>query len=127
MSWLRELEVYPGGGPTLGMVFDTETLHTQHGEKTHELLTTAITGVLALDRVHGRLLELPLGHCNFYGPASRESLSCSCIRFVQRHFFEARRSWQSCLNELRCFRTLEPRGTCSRRIGLLFLSGGAPG
>ena len=52
---LYELEVYLEGGATLGMVFDTEALQTPYSEQRHGLLQAAMTGVLALVRVHGRL------------------------------------------------------------------------
>ena len=42
----------------------------------------------------------------FYGLVSRDCLSGfhACNRFVQRHNFKAERLWQSCRDELRCFR-----------------------
>ena len=58
------------------MVLDTEALQTRHSEKRHALVKATATGVLELKRLRGRLLELLLGHCNFYGLVSRESSSC---------------------------------------------------
>jgi hypothetical protein len=107
---LHQVEVHESGGPSLGIIIDCELLQTRNTEKRHGILTQGINAVLSMRKVRGWVLEVLIGHCNFFGLISRESISIfyASNKFVQKYYFEPAVLWPSVRNELLAFKGIMP-------------------
>ena len=87
---LHEIEVLSHGGSSLGIVIDLELFQTRTTVKRYVAIKQGINAVLNMRKVRGWVIEVILGHCNYFGLAPREILSCfySCYRFVSQSYLK---------------------------------------
>ena len=105
---LHEVEFFTRGGSSLGIVIDLELFQTRNTAKRYATIKEGINALLSMWKGRGWVVEVILGHCNYFGLVSRENLSrCyDCYRFVSLSYFEASVLWPSARRELEAFKGL---------------------
>lgn len=68
---IHELEMFPDGGPTLGIELDGRALCVRSAWERYVLLRRAVRALLQLRSVNGHVLGILIGHCTYFGLVRR--------------------------------------------------------
>ena len=105
---IHEAEIFDGVAEVLGVVVDGKDHITRISPKRLARVRAALSHLLGLKRVPGKVLEIILGHCTFCALACRPLLSVfhSTYAFVRRHACDSDVLWPAVRSEVQAFRAL---------------------